>query len=99
MGLLIALEKLRRSPLAAGYHDSQMGAMNCSARGYPRGPVNDSCFPGFHLWFDDNWWHGLLLKTSEPLLMNAYAKQHSRESLGQGMKELCDGNEVTGPQA
>mmetsp|Transcript_15953 Transcript_15953/g.40615 ORF Transcript_15953/g.40615 Transcript_15953/m.40615 type:complete len:168 (-) Transcript_15953:51-554(-) len=80
------LERLRASPLAAGYANATADAGSCIGQGYvlPAGP--DECFPQAQLWLGAE--HPLD-PTSEPSLMAAYAAEHGEAALKSGMGAMC----------
>mmetsp|Transcript_27518 Transcript_27518/g.62625 ORF Transcript_27518/g.62625 Transcript_27518/m.62625 type:complete len:97 (+) Transcript_27518:1-291(+) len=80
------LQRLKVSPIGAGYVAATTVDGPCTDKGYDQGPNKESCFPQATLWMSKD--HPID-PTSELKLVTAYAFQHGLGSIAEGMKNLC----------
>uniref|UniRef100_A0A7S2Q6S6 Uncharacterized protein n=1 Tax=Zooxanthella nutricula TaxID=1333877 RepID=A0A7S2Q6S6_9DINO len=84
-----SLAKLKVSPIGGGYRLAEVQTRTCAERNYTDGPKQEACFVQATLWMDHDPVHLGLAPVTEPMLMAAYAVNHSFVELVTGMSELC----------
>mmetsp|Transcript_98205 Transcript_98205/g.260899 ORF Transcript_98205/g.260899 Transcript_98205/m.260899 type:complete len:98 (+) Transcript_98205:2-295(+) len=84
-----ALARLKVSPLAGGYAQSEVKRGSCGSAGYPEGPKPDECLPKLALHFSKS---QKLQPLSELKLMWSYTREHGLAAMKKAMEQLCTPN-------
>jgi len=80
------VEKIKSSPLGAGYQTTAALNGPCTSKGYDQGPSPEMCFPKAKVWMSRL--HPID-PTSEPRLFADYAATHGWMAIPAGVMELC----------